>query len=103
MFFHTLKFKILVYFFLTNCFSDQEAVGSNEPLKRQRRWNSESLKLPEQQSSNLTPTSTPRDSFQSSALKRNLSRSNSALSEDTLKERVGELSISLLDIRYFSL
>ncbi|XP_044469321.1 formin-like protein 5 [Mangifera indica] len=68
--------------------NDQEAVGSNEPLKRQRRWNSESLKLPEQQSSNLTPTSTPRDSFQSSALKRNLSRSNSALSEDTLKERV---------------
>ncbi|XP_031257019.1 apoptotic chromatin condensation inducer in the nucleus [Pistacia vera] len=68
--------------------NDQETVGSNEPLKRQRRWNSESLKLPEQQSSNLTPTTTPRDTFQSSASKRNLSRSDSAVSDDTPKERV---------------
>ncbi|XP_044501253.1 apoptotic chromatin condensation inducer in the nucleus-like isoform X2 [Mangifera indica] len=67
--------------------NDQEAVGSNEPLKRQRKWNSESLKLTDQ-SSNLIPTTTPRDTFQSSASKRNLSRSDSVVSDDTAKERV---------------
>ncbi|KAJ0097622.1 hypothetical protein Patl1_27349 [Pistacia atlantica] len=56
-------------------------------INGKRRWNSESLKLPEQQSSNLTPTTTPRDTFQSSASKRNLSRSDSAVSDDTPKER----------------
>lgn len=74
---------------LINCFTDQEAVGNNEPSKRQRRWNSESLKLPEQQSS--TPTSTPRDNTFQSSLKRSFMRSDSAVSEDTPKERVGEL------------
>ncbi|KAL9462053.1 hypothetical protein AB3S75_000116 [Citrus x aurantiifolia] len=65
--------------------NDQEAVGNNEPSKRQRRWNSESLKLPEQQST--TPSSTPRDTLQPS-MKRNFSRSDSAVSDDTPKERI---------------
>lgn len=65
--------------------NDQEGVGNNEPSKRQRRWNSEGLKLPELQSP--TPTSTPRDTLQPS-MKRNFSRSDSAVSDDTPKERI---------------
>ncbi|TXG60613.1 hypothetical protein EZV62_015186 [Acer yangbiense] len=68
--------------------SDQEVVGSAEPLKRQRRWNTESLKIPEQQSSNLTPSTTPRDTVQPTTLKRSFSRSDSAVGEDASKERV---------------
>ncbi|GAV68218.1 hypothetical protein CFOL_v3_11721 [Cephalotus follicularis] len=69
-------------------FHEQEAAGNNEPVKRQRRWNTESLKVPEPQSSNITPTTTPKDSFQSTALKRNFSRSDSTVSEDAPKERI---------------
>ncbi|CAK7334511.1 unnamed protein product [Dovyalis caffra] len=68
--------------------NDQETVGSTEPLKRQRRWNSESIKVPEQQSSNLTPTTTPKDGFQPTPLRRNFSRSDSSVSEGAPKERV---------------
>ncbi|XP_077224056.1 SAP domain-containing protein isoform X2 [Tasmannia lanceolata] len=64
-----------------------EAVGINEPSKRQRRWNSETLKVPEPQASNLTPSSTPKDAFQSTP-KRIFNRSDSVLSGDTPKERV---------------
>ena len=72
-------------------FTDQPAVGNSEPIKRQRRWKSEGLKVPEPQSTNSTPTTTPKDTFQSAATKRNFSRSDSTNSEDTPKERVGEL------------
>ncbi|XP_065873387.1 uncharacterized protein [Euphorbia lathyris] len=69
--------------------NDQEAAGSTEPLKRQRKWNSESLKVPEPQSTNLTPTATPKDTFQPTLSRRNFSRSDSTLSnEDAPKERV---------------
>lgn len=65
---------------------DKEAVGNNEPAKRQRRWNSESIKVPEAQAPNsAAPTTTPR----SAGLKRDFSRSDSSLSEDGPKERVG--------------
>lgn len=75
-------------------------MGNNEPQKRQRRWNTEGLKVPEPQSSNLTPV-TPKDNFLSGAPKRNFSRSDSTVSEDAKKERVGELSFFLmLDLRY---
>ncbi|KAG6775441.1 hypothetical protein POTOM_018892 [Populus tomentosa] len=67
---------------------DQEAVGNTEPLKRQRRWNSESIKVPEQQSSNLTPTTTPNDGFQPTPFRRNFSRSESSVSEEAPKERI---------------
>ncbi|XWS44873.1 hypothetical protein CRYUN_Cryun15aG0086900 [Craigia yunnanensis] len=66
---------------------DQEAVGNNEPSKR-RKWNSDNIKVPEQQGSNLKPTTTPKDTTQPAALKRNFSRSHSTASEDTPKERV---------------
>ncbi|XP_011021881.1 PREDICTED: apoptotic chromatin condensation inducer in the nucleus-like isoform X1 [Populus euphratica] len=68
--------------------NDQEAVGNAEPLKRQRRWNSESIKVPEQQSSNLTPTTTPKDGFQPAPLRRNFSRSDSSVGEEAPKERI---------------
>ncbi|KAF5737964.1 apoptotic chromatin condensation inducer in the nucleus-like isoform X2 [Tripterygium wilfordii] len=67
---------------------DQEAGGNAEPLKRQHRWKSESLKVPEIQGSNPTLTTTPKDAFQSPGLKRNFSRSDSSVSEDAPKERV---------------
>ncbi|KAG7619012.1 putative transcription regulator SAP family [Arabidopsis thaliana] len=64
--------------------NDQEAVGNNEPAKR-RRWNSNSIKVPEAQITNsATPTTTPR----STGLKRDFSRSDSSVSEDGPKERV---------------
>ncbi|CAH8369411.1 unnamed protein product [Eruca vesicaria subsp. sativa] len=65
--------------------NDQEAVGNNEPVKRQRRWNSGSVKVPEAQAAkSVTPTTTPR----STGLKRDFSRSDSSVSEDGPKERV---------------
>ncbi|XVF17178.1 hypothetical protein REPUB_Repub10bG0097200 [Reevesia pubescens] len=66
---------------------DQEAVGNNEPSKR-RKWNSENIKVPEQQGSTLTPTTTPKVTAQPAALKRNFSRSDSTASEDIAKEQV---------------
>ncbi|KAK6924129.1 Acin1, RNSP1-SAP18 binding (RSB) motif [Dillenia turbinata] len=69
-------------------FNDQEAGGNNEPLKRQRRWNTDSLKVPEPQGSNVPNSTTPKGAFQSPSLKRNFSRSDSTLSDDTPKERV---------------
>lgn len=67
---------------------DKAAVGSNEPAVKRRRWNSESLKVPEPQNSIQTPTTTPKDTSQTTILKRNFSRSNSTMSEDVPKERV---------------
>ncbi|RID51098.1 hypothetical protein BRARA_H01787 [Brassica rapa] len=66
--------------------NDQEAVGNNEPVKRQRRWNSGSVKVPEAQATNnvAAPTTTPK----STGLKRGFSRSDSSVSEDGPKERV---------------
>ncbi|CAN7033717.1 hypothetical protein IGI04_031785 [Brassica rapa subsp. trilocularis] len=66
--------------------NDQEAVGNNEPVKRQRRWNSGSVKVPEAQATNSVapPTTTPK----STGLKRDFSRSDSSVSEDGPKERV---------------
>ncbi|XP_010437098.1 PREDICTED: pollen-specific leucine-rich repeat extensin-like protein 1 [Camelina sativa] len=64
--------------------NDQETVGNNEPAKR-RRWNSESIKIPEVQATNsAAPTTTPR----LTGLKRDFSGSDSSASEDGPKERV---------------
>ena len=73
------------------CLTDT-AGGNIESSKRQRRWNAESLKVPEPLSSNLSPSTTPKDAFQATTLKRNFSRSDSTVSEDAPKDRVGELS-----------
>lgn len=71
-------------------------VGNNESIKRQRRWNAENLKIPpEPQNAAHTSTSTPKDVHQSTALKRNFSRSDSTASEDPSKERVGELNLKI--------
>ncbi|XWS33280.1 hypothetical protein CRYUN_Cryun22dG0068000 [Craigia yunnanensis] len=66
---------------------DQEAAGNNEHSKR-RKWNSDNIKVPEPQGSNLTTTTTPKDTTQPAALKRKFSRSDSTASEETPKERV---------------
>lgn len=66
---------------------DQEAAENSEIIKRQRRWNSEGLKVSEQQSTNHSPSTTPKDAFQTSA-KRPFSRSESTLSQESPKERV---------------
>ncbi|KAE8649157.1 apoptotic chromatin condensation inducer in the nucleus [Cucumis sativus] len=67
---------------------DQAVVG-NESVKRQRRWNSENLKIPEpQNAAHHTSTSNSKDIHQSTAPKRNFSRSDSTASEDPSKERV---------------
>ncbi|KAF6149225.1 hypothetical protein GIB67_026081 [Kingdonia uniflora] len=68
---------------------DQDVLNSNEPPKRQRRWNSEALKVPEPQTSIRTPSTTPKDAFQPTIQKRSFTRSDSALSGgDTPKERI---------------
>uniref|UniRef100_A0A5B6Z9E1 Putative apoptotic chromatin condensation inducer in the nucleus-like isoform X1 n=1 Tax=Davidia involucrata TaxID=16924 RepID=A0A5B6Z9E1_DAVIN len=64
------------------------AVGNKEPPKRQRRWNSGSLKIPETQSSNLSLSTEPKDLVQTTLLKGGLPRSDSTLSGDTPKECV---------------
>ncbi|XP_074592371.1 uncharacterized protein LOC141848210 [Curcuma longa] len=43
---------------------DQEAAASNEVPKRQRRWSSDTVKLPERQSSNLSTSSAPKNTFE---------------------------------------
>ncbi|KAJ8765469.1 hypothetical protein K2173_014591 [Erythroxylum novogranatense] len=68
-------------------FDGKENVG-NEPLKRQRRWNSESIKTSETETADVAPTITPKDAVQSAAKRGNFSRSNSSVSDDTPKERV---------------
>ncbi|KAJ7956874.1 Apoptotic chromatin condensation inducer in the nucleus [Quillaja saponaria] len=69
-------------------FHDQVAVGNNEPSKR-RRWNSETVKVPDPQNSNLTHSTTPKDKPATPpAFKRNFFRSESSVSDDATKERV---------------
>ncbi|KAF2284088.1 hypothetical protein GH714_018905 [Hevea brasiliensis] len=69
--------------------NDQDAVESAEPLKRQRRWKSEGLKVPEHQSSNVAPATTPKDASQPTLSRRNFSRSDSSVSvEDAPRKLV---------------
>ncbi|XP_068636676.1 actin cytoskeleton-regulatory complex protein PAN1 [Aristolochia californica] len=63
---------------------DKETVVNNDPVKRQRRWSSETSKISESPNSSQTPSSTPRDIFP----KRTFNRSDSTNSRDTPKERV---------------
>ncbi|KAF7130627.1 hypothetical protein RHSIM_Rhsim10G0156100 [Rhododendron simsii] len=69
-----------------SCQSEQ-VVGNNETSKRQRRWNTETLKVPERQIDPASST-TPRDTPLSATMKRSFSRSDSTASEDPPKERV---------------
>ena len=67
-------------------FNEQVSVGSNEPAKRQRRWNTETVKGPDLKSTVPRAATTPKD--EPVALKRNFSRSDSTVTDDAPKERI---------------
>ncbi|KAJ1412865.1 SAP domain [Sesbania bispinosa] len=67
-------------------FHDQDSAGNNEPAKRQRRWNSETVKGSDPQIPTLGPATTPKDELIAS--KRNFSRSDSSAIDDAPKERI---------------
>ncbi|WOK97623.1 protein starmaker [Canna indica] len=64
---------------------DNETVVSNEVPKRQRRWNTEMVKVPERQPSNLS-TSTPKNTF--GTPRRAFAKSDSKPTGDSPKERI---------------
>ncbi|KAE9587750.1 putative transcription regulator SAP family [Lupinus albus] len=68
-------------------FNEQTLVCSNDPAKRQRRWNTETVKGPNPQSTTpRSTTTTPKDGPVS--LKHNFSRSDSFATDDAPKERI---------------
>ncbi|XP_027365370.1 uncharacterized protein LOC113872206 [Abrus precatorius] len=68
-------------------FCDQATARNNEPAKRQKRWNSETVKGFDPQSPTLRSTTTPDD--EPIALKCNFSRAaDSSAVDDTPKERI---------------
>ncbi|GJS44919.1 apoptotic chromatin condensation inducer in the nucleus-like protein isoform X1 [Tanacetum coccineum] len=67
--------------------NEQEAVTNSEVVKRQRRWNSQGLNIPEQQNTRPSVSTTPKGGFQAS-IKHSFSRYNSSVSEEEPKERV---------------
>lgn len=68
-----------------------EAAEVKEPVKRQRRWNSETVQVPNIQTPNLTSSDTPKDASQPTP-RRNFTRSDSTISGGSPKERIGRLS-----------
>jgi len=66
-------------------------VGNSEPAKRQRRWNTETVKGPDAQSTTPRPATTPRD--EPITLKRSFSRSDSSATDDTPKEHIGKSTL----------
>ncbi|CAA2994460.1 Hypothetical predicted protein [Olea europaea subsp. europaea] len=67
----------------------QAAVADeNAPPKRQRRWNSENVKVPEQQSSGVSVTTTSNSLFLAVSEKPNVAVPDSALEQDAPKERI---------------
>lgn len=71
--------------------TEQASVGNNEPAKRQRRWNTETVKGPDAQSTTPRPATTPRD--EPITLKRSFSRSDSSATDDTPKEHIGKSTL----------
>ncbi|KAK7311152.1 hypothetical protein RJT34_09092 [Clitoria ternatea] len=67
-------------------FHEQLSVGNSEPSKRQRRWNTETNKVPDSQSTTPRRATTPKD--EPITLKRNLSRSDSSATDEAPKERI---------------
>ncbi|KAK7281037.1 hypothetical protein RIF29_08681 [Crotalaria pallida] len=67
-------------------FNEQASGGNNEPAKRQRRWNTETVKGPDSQSTTPRSVTTPKDG--PVALKRTFSRSDSFATDDAPKERI---------------
>ncbi|XP_074571386.1 uncharacterized protein LOC141827938 [Curcuma longa] len=66
---------------------DQEAVAINEVPKRQRRWNSDAVKIPERQLSNLSTSSTPKNTFEITP-RRTFIKSDFKPSGDSQRERI---------------
>ncbi|TKY60324.1 Apoptotic chromatin condensation inducer [Spatholobus suberectus] len=67
-------------------FCDQALVGNNGLAKRQRRWNSETVKGSDPQSPTVRPATTPKD--EPVASKHRFSRSASSAVDDAPKERI---------------
>ncbi|CAI9768789.1 unnamed protein product [Fraxinus pennsylvanica] len=63
------------------------AVGNNDVLRRQSKWNSGALKVPKLQGGNIVGSIKPMDPFKPVS-KLNFSRFNSRVSEEMPKERV---------------
>ncbi|KAJ8493534.1 hypothetical protein OPV22_015255 [Ensete ventricosum] len=66
---------------------DREVVGSNEAPKRQRRWNAETVKVPEQQTYTLITSSPFKDAFRPTP-RRTLTKSVPMPVENSQKERI---------------
>ncbi|KAK4352427.1 hypothetical protein RND71_027945 [Anisodus tanguticus] len=66
-------------------FQDETGGGSKEPAKRQRRWNTESLKTAEPQNSNIALS---KNVVQTTPVKPILGRTNSTVGGDATKERI---------------
>ncbi|CAA2994461.1 Hypothetical predicted protein [Olea europaea subsp. europaea] len=66
----------------------QAVADENAPPKRQRRWNSENVKVPEQQSSGVSVTTTSNSLFLAVSEKPNVAVPDSALEQDAPKERI---------------
>lgn len=64
------------------------AADENAPPKRQRRWNSEYVKVPEQQSSRVLVTTTPNSVYLAVSEKPNVAVSDPTLEEVAPKERI---------------
>ncbi|KAH7656267.1 apoptotic chromatin condensation inducer in the nucleus protein [Dioscorea alata] len=64
-----------------------EAAEVKEPVKRQRRWNSETVQVPNIQAPNLASSDTPKDASQPTP-RRNFTRSDSTISGGSPKERI---------------
>uniref|UniRef100_A0A6V7QRY9 SAP domain-containing protein n=1 Tax=Ananas comosus var. bracteatus TaxID=296719 RepID=A0A6V7QRY9_ANACO len=65
----------------------EEGAGTNETVKRQRRWNSDNVKVSEGKAPNLS-VSNALDEASIPTIKRTFTRSDSAISEDSPKERI---------------
>ncbi|KAI4371247.1 hypothetical protein MLD38_019508 [Melastoma candidum] len=63
-------------------------IETDMPSKRQRKWNSDGLQVSEPKVIITIPTTTPKYEPQAPSLKQSWSRSNSASSDDALKERI---------------
>lgn len=66
---------------------DREVVGSNGAPKRQRRWNAETVKVPEQQTYTLITSSPSKDAFHLTP-RRTLTKSVPKPVENSQKERI---------------
>ncbi|CAI9777974.1 unnamed protein product [Fraxinus pennsylvanica] len=69
-------------------FQAATVADENAPPKRQRRWNSEYVKVPEQQNSRVSVTTTPNSVYLAVSEKPNVAVSDSTLEEVAPKERI---------------